>query len=85
MRKLAEAMDMLTVGDLPKACDVLVQRFKSLELKVGTGSAELGRCHELIPPEDVGLITEAERSIGLRRQLGRLKLAEAAAKTKEAK
>ena len=85
MRTLAEAMDSLAQGDIPRACDLLVQRFKSLELKASTGSSELGRCHELIPPEDVGLISEAERAAGLRRQLGRLKLAEAVAKARDTK
>ena len=53
LRILAESLDALLQGDLPRVGDFLVQRMKSVELAITTGNAALGR-HKLIPQADVG-------------------------------
>eukprot|EP00972_Heterocapsa_arctica_P088461 13043060-Heterocapsa_arctica.AAC.1 len=55
MRTLAETTDCPIAGDLDRAGDILVQRFKALEVSNGEGGWSMGRHYELIPPDAVGL------------------------------
>ena len=49
MRTIATVLDKILVGDVPSACDYLMQRFKGLQLFVNDGSWESARFLELIP------------------------------------
>jgi hypothetical protein len=72
-------------GDLDRAGDIMVQRFKALEASKGVGGWSIGQQYELIPPDSVGLSSEAERAMASRRELDRLRLLEAAAKASQAR
>jgi hypothetical protein len=69
MRTLAEALDCLGSGDLPRTADLLVQRFKSVEESVKRGNWDDAGFLELISREHVGLTSQNER---LAAQRGRL-------------
>ena len=69
MRTLAEALDALGSGDLPRTADLLVQRFKSVEESVKRGNWDEAGFLELISREHVGLTSQNER---LAAQRGRL-------------
>ena len=69
MRTLAEALDALGGGDLPRTADLLVQRFKGVEESVKQGNWEDAGFLELISREHVGLTSQHER---LAAQRGRL-------------
>jgi hypothetical protein len=84
MRTLAEALDTLLEGNLPRLGDILIQRFKALESSVVDGGWALARHQELIPSADAGLASVAERSLAARLEMQRQRLIEGAAKTKEA-
>ena len=83
MRTLAEAVDTLLEGNLPRVGDILIQRFEALESSVVDGTWALARHQELIPSADAGLASVAERSLAARLEMQRQKLLEGAAKTKE--
>ena len=83
MRTLAEAVDTLLEGNLPRLGDILIQRFKALESSVVDGSWTLARHQELIPSADAGLAPVAERSLAARLEMQRQRLLEGSAKTKE--
>ena len=78
LRTLAEALDALGKGDLPRLGDLLAQRFKSVESKILNGS--WNDSLELIPPADLGLATNAEQRLATREQMAKLKLLELRAK-----
>ena len=61
MRTIAEAVDALVEGNVLRAGDLLIQRFKALETSVIDGTWLRARHHELIPEESVGLASAAER------------------------
>ena len=82
MRTIAEAVDALVEGDVLRAGDLLIQRFKALETSVIDGTWLRGRHHELIPEEGVGLASAAERQAISRLELERRKLTEVASKKK---
>eukprot|EP00972_Heterocapsa_arctica_P081611 12029618-Heterocapsa_arctica.AAC.1 len=63
----------------------MVQRFKALEASKGVGGWSISQQYELIPPDSVGLSSEAERAMASRRELDRLRLLEAAAKASQAR
>ena len=67
MRTIAEAVDALVEGDVLRAGDLLIQRFKALETSVIDGTWLRARHHELIPEEGVGLASAAERQAISRR------------------
>ena len=74
MRTIAEAVDALVEGDVLRAGDLLIQRFKALETSVIDGTWLRARHHELIPEEGVGLASAAERQAISRLELQRRKL-----------
>ena len=79
-KTLALILDLLMAGDLAGLGDVAVQRFKALESAVGDGGWTMARHHELIPSQEVGLSTDAERSVVARSELQRVRLEEASRK-----
>ena len=80
MRTIAEAVDALVEGDVLRAGDLLIQRFKALETSVIDGTWLRARHHELVPEEGVGLASAAERQAISRLELQRRKLTEVVSK-----
>ena len=80
MRAIAETVDALVEGDVLRARDLLIQRFKALETSVIDGTWSRARHHELIPEEGVGLASAAERQAISRLELQRRKLTEVVGK-----
>ena len=76
MRAIAEVLDAIIVGDLARATDLLVQRFKSREVLAAGGSHDFARQLELIPRRPLGLVTDAERMVATRGEITRAKLDE---------
>ena len=76
MRTLAEALDSLVAGYLSWTCDLLVQRFKALEVAATPRGYSMGEHHKLIPRDDVGLASDAEKTMVMRRQQVAVKLKE---------
>jgi hypothetical protein len=77
LRTLAEALDALGRGDLPSLADLLMQRFKALEVSVQDGSWATAQRLELLPAKDVGLASAEEQRAAARAELLHLKLDEA--------
>ena len=69
LRTIAEALDALGSGNLPKTADLLVQRFKAVEESVRKGNWDDSSFLELIQRDSVGLTSTQER---LAAQRGRL-------------
>ena len=84
MRTLAEVMDAILLGDLPRAADLCVQRFKSCEARAqGTSSALAAQC-ELIPSRSFGLAAPAEQLHVGQVELQRAKLTDIEERSKKA-
>ena len=82
MRKIAEALDELRAGQLPRAADLLMQRFKALEASVQDGSWGMAQNLELIPRSQIGLTSLEEQREAAKQELLHLKLVEARKKHK---
>ena len=80
LRTVAEALDMLQAGDLPALGDLLMQRFKSLELSVIDKSFATGSKLELTPDRMVGLSSPREQRVAAQDRLRELKLKDLAQK-----
>ena len=80
MRTIAESIDALMEGDILRAGDLLIQRFKALETSVIDGTWSRAPHHELNPEEGVGLASAAERQAISRLELQRRKLTKTASK-----
>ena len=76
MRTIAESIGALMEGDVLRAGDLLIQRFKALENSVIDGTWSRARHHELMPEEGVGLASAAERQAISRLELQRRRLTE---------
>ena len=74
MRTIAEVLDAIIIGDLARATDLLVQRFKSREVLAAGGSSDFARQFELIPRRPLGLVSDAERLIATRGEITRARL-----------
>ena len=61
MRTLAEALDALKGGRLPQLADLLMQRFKSLEVAALDGNWAVASKLELVPEAPLGLASPEER------------------------
>ena len=79
LKTLACAIDALLKGELPTVADILMQRFKALELSVSDKSWAVAAGLELIP-DSQGLATEEETHLAARHVLLRQKLDSAKAK-----
>eukprot|EP00971_Amphidinium_carterae_P202334 4014630-Amphidinium_carterae.1 len=67
MKTLAVCMDFLLTGHVLQALDVLTQRFKALELSV-TQTWAHARHVELLPPQDVSVLSQAEVRLALQEE-----------------
>ena len=76
LRTLADALDALLRGEVAGAVagDILVQRFKAVELISQGGSVTLARQHQLISRRPVGFISEAESALTARQEFQRGRL-----------
>ena len=63
MRTLAEALDAILAGDLAGAGDLLMQRFRALEMATVDGNWDMARHLELIPDTAVSSVT-----VGMRKE-----------------
>ena len=77
---LATSLDYLLSSQNLQCLDVLMQRFKAVELSIQDGSWNLARHFELIPPSAAQLSREEERSLASKAEARRIKLAEAMTK-----
>ena len=84
LRTIAEALDLLQSGDLPTLGDILMQRFKSLELSVIDRSFATGSKLELTPERLVGLSHPREQRLAAKERLQELRLKEMSQKAGKA-
>ena len=82
LRTLAEVLDALLLGDLPRVADLCVQRFKSCEVRARGGSKLLASQHELVPRRSIGLAAHGEEMLVGQLELQRAKLSEIEEKAK---
>ena len=76
-KMLAEALDSLSDGDLAGLGDILMQRFKALELAAQEGSWSIARRLEITGPSELGLASTQERRMAATEELLQLRLQEA--------
>ena len=57
---VSHCLDALANGDLPHLADLLMQRFKKLEVEAIEGSENAGETLEVIPARSVGLANQQE-------------------------
>ena len=69
MATLARALDALKVGSLPEVADLLMQRFKALEVSIFDGDWRMAKHLELILKDQVGLTTLDERRAAQKQQI----------------
>ena len=67
---------------LAECGDLLIQRLKAIETSVNDGNWNMAMHLELIPSQDVTLVSTSERAAAAKAELQRMKLREAARKTK---
>ena len=79
MLTLASSLDAILCGDFHRAADILIGRFKSLEEATTSGSWELAAELEVLPRQQQGLTSEAERQRAANIQIRRVKLQSALA------
>jgi hypothetical protein len=85
LQTLALALDEIGNGRLPQAADVLMQRFKAVEVACSEGSWSLAQRLELLPPHAVGLASVNEQRLAAKAELLSLKLSDAKRKSKESR
>ena len=61
LQNLATALDFLMAGDIPRACDVLAQRFKAVEMATQDGSWNVARHIQLAGDTRVSTLSQGER------------------------
>ena len=74
---LAHVLDCIMQGRLPQAVDLLCQRWKALETAVSQGGWAQAQWLELIPSEDVTIVSELEARMLAKRTLLQSRLVEA--------
>ena len=79
---MAMVLDCFVQGRVARAGDILCQRFRALECSMEQGSWTQASLLELIPPENAGLLTEAEQKTLMKKELLQRKLTEARDKAK---
>ena len=75
MRTVAHAIDALTEGRLAEAGDVLMQRFKAVEMAETDQSWAVAQRMELIPRRDISSVSSAERAAAVHAELAERRLA----------
>jgi hypothetical protein len=76
LRTLATAVDLLCKGDLPALGDVLLQRFKAIEMASQDASWLVASKLELIPPAQISSSAGWERQQAAQLELTEMKLRE---------
>ena len=84
LRTIAQALDALSAGQLPALADILMQRFKALEMSIVDAGWGLAKRVELLPDAPAGLTSLSERRAAARSELLHLRLAEARTKAEGA-
>ena len=77
MQTAALCLDALSRGDLPFLGDLLMQRFKKLELEALEGHEQAGESLELLPTRFVGLAGQQELEAGQAEEIRRAKVEQA--------
>ena len=78
---LATALDELLASRTLQTLDLLMQRFKALEVAIQDGHWSLARHYELIPAAGAMLSREEEREIATKAEVRQMKLKEAIQKS----
>ena len=73
LHNLAMALDFLMDGDIPRACDVLAQRFKAVELASQDGSWNVARHVQLAGDMRVSSLTQREKEAATVRERNDIK------------
>ena len=63
LQNLASALDLLMEGEVTRACDVLAQRFRAVELATQDGSWNMARHVQLVGETRVSSLSQREREI----------------------
>ena len=63
LANLATALDYLMLGDVTKACDVLAQRFKAVELATQDGHWHVAKHVQLVGESRVSTLSQREREV----------------------
>ena len=69
MRTWCEVLDALVRGDLPQLGDIAIQRLKAVMLSVQDGGWNQAKFLEMIPMNDVQLVTTDERRCMVRERV----------------
>ena len=75
LRTLAESMDLLLSGKVAEAGDVMMQRFRALEVAAADGTWEMAKFMELIPESTVSCVPVSMRQEAVKRQVLHQKVA----------
>ncbi len=80
---LAMVLDALLSGNIGRASDVLIQRWRALESSVADGHWHMAQQLELVPPDEISLLWQADRQLLAKREMLMHKLDEARRKAKD--
>ena len=75
LRTLAEALDALLLGDVTRAADIIMMRFKAVELAATSQDWSSAKFLELIPQTQVSSLTEMEKEAIAKQKFRDAKLA----------
>ena len=75
LRTLAEALDALLTGDITRAADIVMMRFKAVELATTSQDWSSAKFLELIPQTQVSSFTDMEKEAIAKQKLRDAKLA----------
>jgi len=75
VRTLAESIDLLVSGNLAGLGELLMQRFKALELRINHGDTALSKHIELLPESEYSTMTLMEKEMAAEMERRHLKLA----------
>ena len=73
LQNLATALDFLMNGDVTRACDILAQRFKAVEMATQDGSWNVARHVQLAGDTRVSTISQAERESAIGQERNEVK------------
>ena len=77
LRTLATALDLLASGRVECVGDLLMQRFKSVELTSKDGTFDVGQAYELLPRDDVSATTATDQHMANKSEMFSRKVDEA--------
>ena len=73
LANLAAALDLLMEGDVARACDILAQRFRAVELASQDGSWNVARHVQIVGDTRVSSLTQKEREAAMPKEKHELK------------